>query len=404
MKVLLINPDSPYLENAASYPPMGLLYVAAALQKEGCDVSVLDFAAEPDIRPPVLQHIHTYDLVGITCVTPNYAGVQEIMQHIPKGVPVMLGGIHPTLFPDEVKAETGCQSVIVGEFETVAHELVLGAVQKPFYHGPIAKPEEIPKPARELVNLRNYTPGGWEGSTPVYTSRGCPFGCNFCAKLPSTKYREIPLTQVMEEVDDCISLGFRNIVFGDDNIAANPRRLRNILALLKTRDIRFRLNMDCRKPAEDIFKLAADAGCVEISFGVESGSPQILSLMNKMLSPKDSIEAIRLTKKYGMKAKAYFMVNYPGETERTVQETLRFAKQARPDKWLLSSFAPLPGSLVFKRPDMFGITNMSTNWEDYYLVGKGGVAKPCFETRYLTYKRQEELHRMMYDGLKEVLG
>ena len=112
----------------------------------------------------------------------------------------------------------------------------------------------------------------------------------------------------------------------------------------------------------------------------------------------------RLTQKSGMEAKAYFMVNFPGETEESVQETLQFAKRARPDKWLLSAFAPLPGSYVFNHPEKFGITHMSENWGDYYLVGKDGKFHPCFTTKYLTFEKQMELHDMMYNGLKEILG
>lgn len=403
MNALLINPPSPYLENAAAYPPMGLLHVASSLRKEGCDVNVLDLATELGFHYHDLQYVDHYNLVGITCVTSNYATVCDMMTYIPLDVVTMLGGIHPTIFPEETRVETGCSCVVTGEFESVAKEVVHGRPVQ-FYHGRTALPEEILKPARDLVDLHKYTPGGWKDSTPVYTSRGCPFSCRYCSKLPSSKYREIPLVRVMDEVDECISLGFRNIVFGDDNIAANPRRLRELLNLLKTRDIQFRLNMDSRHPQEDLFALAADAGCVEISFGVESGSSSILSLMNKMLSPQESLNAIRMTQKYGMKAKAYFMVNYPGETEATVDETLAFAKEARPDKWLLSSFVPLPGSYTFNHPEQFGITRMSRDWSDYYLVGRGGKARSCFETRYLTTDKQEELHERMYNGLKEILG
>lgn len=402
MNILLINPDSPYLENAAAYPPMGLMYVAASLRNEGCKVSILDMATEPHYEIRDMKYLN-FDLVGITCVTPNYPQVVEMLGRIPIDIRTMVGGIHPTLFPHDVFVETGCTHVVTGEFENVAHELIHGAIPQQIYHGGAAKIENIQKPARDLVDLHKYKPGG-EDATPVYTSRGCPFSCRYCSKLPQSKYREIPLKQVMDEVDECIDHGFNNIVFGDDNIACNPHRLRNLLELLKTKDISFRLNMDSRHPAEDLFELAAKAGCTEISFGVESGSPFILTQMNKMLSPEESMRAIKMTQKYGMKAKAYFMVNYPGETTETVWETLRFAEKAKPDKWLLSAFAPLPGSFTYAHPEMFGITSMSKDWSDYYLVGKDGGFRPCFETRYLTKEKQMELHKMMYEGLKERLG
>jgi p-methyltransferase len=126
--------------------------------------------------------------------------------------------------------------------------------------------------------------------------------------------------------------------------------------------------------------------------------------MNKVATVKKNTESIRIVKEHGIEVKTYFMVNFPGETEQTVQDTLDFAEKTKPDKWLLSSFAPLPGSDVWDHPEHYGITSVSRNWTDYYLVGKGGIFQPSFETMYLTHQKQVELHDMMYQGLKEILG
>jgi hypothetical protein len=83
---------------------------------------------------------------------------------------------------------------------------------------------------------------------------------------------------------------------------------------------------------------------------------------------------------------------------------LEFARQAKPDHWLLSSFAPLPGSDTFQNPMKYGITWVSPRWEDYYLVGKEGKFSPCFTTKDLSFEKQIELHRRMFNSLKEILG
>lgn len=400
--VLLINPPSPYLDNAAAYPPMGLLHVAAAFEREGCKVSVLDLAV--DKYDPKLLKYTDADLVGITCVTPNVDIVADIVAALPRNIPIMVGGIHPTIFPNETLALTGCSFVVSGEIEKQASHIMSEFKRGTrIFNGGIATPPDICKPARHLVDLHKYTPGG-EKATPVYTSRGCPFSCAFCSKLPQSRYREIPIMQVMDEIEYCIGQGFRKIVFGDDNLGINPKRLRTIIEMINPLNIAFRLNMDARKPDERLYAAAYESGCNDISFGIESGSQKMLDAMNKQTTTATNALAIKKVQRTGMKAKAYFMVNFPGETEETVRETLAWAEACGPDNWLLSSFAPLPGSDTWMHPQNYGITWTSNNWGDYYLVGKNGSFKPCFETDYLTKEKQIELHDMMWNGLKEVLG
>jgi radical SAM superfamily enzyme YgiQ (UPF0313 family) len=407
MKISLINPPSPFLENDAAYPPMGLMYVAAALENSGNIVEIIDLSGHKSwVDYFNSWNFETTDLFGITCVTPNLSMVTNIIQKLPKGIPVMVGGAHPTFLPDDTLENTNCTTVIVGESEeilsNVIQDLRHGSLKK-IYYGNNVSIDHIPKPARHLVNLKLYTPGG-DQATPIYSSRGCPFNCNFCSKITGTTYRELPINRVIEELEDVISLGFKKIVFGDDNIAINRLRLQQLLLKIKPYGIKFRLNQDARHMDEKTLNLSYEAGCTDISFGIESGSQKILDAMNKQTTVEKNADAIKLTKKCGIDVKAYFMVNFPGETEETVQETLKFAENTNPDKWLLSSFAPLPGSDVYRNPNKYGITSMSRDWSDYYLVGKGGKFKPCFTTNFLTHKKQIELHSMAYNGLKEILG
>ena len=407
MKILLINPPSPYLENDASYPPMGLMYVAAALEKLNHTVEILDLTvAKPWEKAIRDLSWDSVNLIGITCVTPNVPMVAEVVRNLPEHIPKMIGGAHPTFLPDDALEKTGCDVAFSGEAEIGIRDVISDLENKSLkrvYQGNIVPVDAIPKPARHLVDLFRYTPGG-DAASPVYTSRGCPFNCRFCSKITGNKYREIPIPQIIEEINDILDRGFKKIVFGDDNIASNPKRLEALLAAIKPLDIRFRLNQDARHNNKRLFELAYHCGCTDISFGIESGSQRMLDAMHKQTTVEKNAEAIQLTQKSGMEAKAYFMVNFPGETEESVQETLEFAKRARPDKWLLSAFAPLPGSHVFNHPEKFGITHMSENWGDYYLVGRDGKFHPCFTTKYLTFEKQMELHDMMYNGLKEILG
>lgn len=404
MNVLLINPPSPYLENDAAYPPSGLLYIAASLEALGYAVKVIDLAGQPLWEQQIAGL--DADLFGITCVTPNFKIVQTIAQRLPKGKPIIIGGAHPTFLPNDVIEHIRCDAVVKGEAELVISQILADAVEgrlQRIYEGGCVPIEAICKPSRHLVDLHRYRPGG-EDTTPVYSSRGCPFNCAFCSKVTNRTYRTFSDARVVEEITDVTKLGFRKILFGDDDIAIDTQRLQHLLRIVKPFKISFRLNQDAKMLQEETIKIAADAGCYEISFGIESGSPKMLKEMNKQASLEDNKLAIKLTKAYGIKAKAYFLVNFPGEDEKTVAETIRFVEETKPDKWLLSAFAPLPGSDTFNNPRKYGIKWLSPNWQDYYIVGKHGSFRPCFKTDDLGFQRQQYLHDMLYTGLKNASG
>jgi anaerobic magnesium-protoporphyrin IX monomethyl ester cyclase len=388
-----------------------LLYLASVLERLGHDVKIVDLAGIDNwsimIRDILSKEV--FDLFGITCVTPNFemsSQIANLLKESETRTPIVVGGVHPTVLPWDVLRNIQCDVVVRGEAELILENLMndfRNDELKQIYDGFVVPSHLIPRPARHLVDLHRYSPGG-EEATPVYTSRGCSFNCSFCSKLTGRTYRPIPLKQVLDEIQEVISYGFKHVVFGDDNIGIQPQRLEELLNSIKPLGITFRLNQDARHVKERLLELASEAGCTEISYGIESGSQKMLDLMNKQNTVEQNRRAIELTRNHGMSAKAYFMVNFPGETEETVKDTLRFAEVAMPDKWLLSAFAPLPGCEVFSHPDKFGITWMSKNWGDYYLVGKEGKFKPCFKTRYLTFERQIELHEMLYSGLKDLLG
>jgi len=403
LKIILINPPSPYLANDAAYPPSGLLYLASAIEKVGHDVSLVDLTGNPDWRCAVRGL--DADLFGITCVTPNVPLVREISYLLPSDRPILLGGAHPTFLAKDALKQVRCNAIVKGEgeeiIETVLNDLKKGNLKK-VYEGGIVRMEAIPKPSRHLVDLHRYTPGG-ERTTPVYTSRGCPFKCGFCSMISGRTYRVLPLERVLSEIEDVMNHGFSHILLSDDNILVQPERFRALMKAIKPFGLRFRLNQDARAIDEKMVRLAKEAGCYEISFGIETGSQKMLNLMNKQTTVEANRKAILVAKENDIKTKAYFIVNFPGEDDSTVEETLEFARRVKPDKWLLSSFAPLPGSDTFEKPMKYGITWMSHRWEDYYLVGKEGTFSPCFTTKELSFEKQIDLQQKMFHSLEEIL-
>lgn len=399
MKITLINPPSPYLENDAAYPPMGLMYLAASIEKEGHRVTIQDLSGGCRLR------LDQTDLVGITCVTPNVKIVVDIIEKIPQDIPIMVGGPHPTFLPQDMSKKARYNAIVLGEGEDVVKEVMRdiseGRLGPKWYNGGLVPVHEIPIPARHLVDLNKYSPGG-EKATPVYTSRGCSFSCNFCSKMTGNTLRLLPVEHVVADVENAISFGLKKIVFGDDNIALNSSRLHKLMSAIEPLDIEYRLNMDTRHLDRSILEQAAATGCTDVSYGIESGSQSMLDVMNKKTTVEMNRKVVDETHRCGLRVKAYLMVNFPGETEETVRETLRFIENTPVDQWLVSSFAPLPGSDTFSHPEKYGIIWMSDDWADYYLVGRGGCFSPCFETKYLTGEKQVELHNLLMDGLKNL--
>jgi radical SAM superfamily enzyme YgiQ (UPF0313 family) len=388
MKIVLINPPSLYLQNDAAYPPMGLLYLATPLENANHDVNILDLTGNPQWQTKVQNA--TADLFGLTCTTPNFNIVKEIINLLSHKTPKIIGGVHPTFKPSDFNNFKNC-IIVRGEADDQIIENIklCDAIARTQTNIIINNDLTLKfnKPARHLVDLHKYTPGG-ENCTPVYTSRGCPYNCVFCSKITDRSFRSIPIPQIIEEIKEVQNLGFNNIVFGDDNIAANPHHLKRVLSAIKPLDIAFRLNMDSRHVTTEILNLAKEAGCIEISMGIESGSQTILNAMNKQTTVTNNTKTIQKIKSIDITVKAYFMVNFPGETDWTIMETINFIRKTKPDKCFLSTFAPLPGSPIFDNPEQYGINWMSPNWSDYYLAGK--EFKHCFTAKNLDPLQQEQ--------------
>jgi len=360
LDVVLINPPQLQLAQPRAYIPLGLAYLGAVLVDANITVEVVNLADKP-IEDVTINTFPDATLYGISCNSATYPAVIEISRILKEyDRKLVIGGIHPSIFPNKVLQETKCDYVITGEGEYALRDLALGKTSNKIINaGLIKNLDELPLPRRQLfayADVVDYTGiHGQEkgvGGTTILTSRGCPYNCSFCCKIPQTKKMRYhsPRHVVKELKQVMATYGVSHFRFIDDIFTLQKRRIETLCNLIIKDGLHITWVCITRadKVNESLLKTMRDAGCIEVHIGCESGSQRVLDSMNKRITVRQNIEAIHLIKKVGMRAKVYLMTNYPGETEADVEMTKKFMEEARPDKYTLSTFVPFPGSRVYE--------------------------------------------------------
>ncbi len=378
MKIALA---APRWKNGNSYPPLGLAYLAASVQRAfpKAEVKIFDFNLQ--MKSTTMSNAEEAlafkpDLIGITCMTNVYKEALELARSIKKRaeVKIVFGGPHPSVFPVETLKNDCVDYVIAGEGESSFCELInaLDNDENDFSHikglhyksggevvsndpcALVADLDDLPFPARGLLTLDDYPLKTSDGKViaTVMTSRGCPFHCTYCFKgLFGKSYRQRSAESIVAEVEDVITnFGVRDIYFIDDIFMLNLERVRKICELIikKKLGIRFQCLARVDRISEKLLDLLTRAGCVEIHYGIESGNQEVLNRIKKGISLKQVKKAVKLTKRAGIRVKGYFMTGLPGETLETVRQTIDFADSLDCDDTMFSMTTPFPGTDLFE--------------------------------------------------------
>lgn len=362
------------------FPPLGIAYVAASLGEAGHSVQVLDctFLSR---REAVSQALAARaDVVGIYCM----ATMQEDCLGFARALRsrcrlLVAGGPLPTCEPEAFLQDF--DAVVRGEGEQTvleilaAHEAgadvssVPGVVCRRKKDAPASSAaacapprpfasdlDRIPFPARESLPNRQYIEFGRKSYgyaiTTVLSTRGCPFRCEFCSNVVfGDSYRERSPRNVVDEIEAVLALGYDRISFADDVFTLNRRRVLEICEEIGRRGLRFPWECLGRVDTFDLETARAmkAAGCFRVFFGIESGNDRILRLMDKRITTAQAAGAVLAAHQAGLEVGAFFIVCYPGETDDTVLETLRFATSLPLDYLGLTMPYPLPGTALFDR-------------------------------------------------------
>jgi magnesium-protoporphyrin IX monomethyl ester (oxidative) cyclase len=402
MKILLIKP--PYnVEYKTFNPslPLGLCYIAAVLEKNNYEVKIIDCVIE-DYKN--IEHIGgdifrvglswnnlkkkikmlNPDIVGISCSFTiqsfNAFKVAEIAKKVNPDLKVVMGGIHPSSLPKEVLRNKNVDYVIIGEGEYSFLELVrklekgkspssidgLGfKSDKHIKINPktkfIKNIDELPFPARHLLPVKEYFKAGGRAfhikskkNMSIITSRGCPFNCKFCSIhcLWGYNWRPHSPERVINEIKYLIdAYDVEEISFEDDNMILDRRRFIKICEGIAPFGIKWCTPNGIRADALDfeLLKIMKNSGCYSLNLAIEHGDLHILNeVMNKKLDLKRVRKTVNYCKRLGIHTFGYFVIGMPGETKKTINKAIEFAKSLPLDEIGVSIATPYPGSRLYE--------------------------------------------------------
>lgn len=408
--IKLVNPPQTNSLDDKIDPPLGLMYIAAVLEENGYTVEIVDLAFVP--RSKWKDAIGQPDVVGITVMSASLYEAKKILHLIKRNsrkTVVVAGGPHPSCLPEDTLRE-GFDAVIAGEAEYTFLKLIK-SIQYGIFDkitiSPLVNVDKLPFPARHLVDLKAYT-RKVDGipATSIITSRGCPYHCAFCDKsVHGNGVRFRSISSVIEEIAQIIeNYGIRGFKFDDDTFTINRKRLYLLLDRLQDFNIRFRCQGNARTDTYEDFAKLYKAGCRLIIFGIESGSQLVLDSINKQVTVEQNEQAIINAKKAGLIVRANLMIGNPGESWRTIDETIQFMWRAKPQQWIVSNFIPFPGCPISKNPTKYGITILVNDWKQYFPVADQNIGGLTHRTKHMSMKEIATARRHLIKNLPPQKG
>ncbi|MEK7575685.1 MAG: radical SAM protein [Patescibacteria group bacterium] len=379
MKIIGIEPKSPHIHIFTKYAyimRLGLVLLGTILKKSGHDVKI--FVEE--MSKIDWEEVSKADLVMISTITSTTTRAYDFASQISaRGIPVILGGPHPTAMPEE--AINYADFVVRGEGEDVilslieaiktgsGFEKINGLYYKLF--GKIYCNQFIPQwcvldkyPIPDFSLIEKW---GSSKIVSIQTSRGCPYNCKFCSvtEMFGRKMRFKSDQRVIDEIK--LILPCPHIFFCDDNFAANINRTKRLLRRMICEKLNIQWSTQVRTEAakdEELVMLMKKAGCLSVCIGMESVNPESLKEAKKKQSVEDIVNSIKSFHDFGIRVHGMFVIGFDSDDINTIKKTTRFAIKNKIDSVQIMILTPLPGTPVFEELKQEGRL-LHTDWSRY---------------------------------------
>ena len=382
-----------YTPIANRMAPLGLLSMAAWLEKQGHQVSVYDCLAWTRRRPQavIVQDILTRapELVGFSATTSGFLDGYELAALIKQQRPDILtvfGGVHiSAIGAPLLRHFPAIDYLCLGEGEATLAELAAGTrpagIEGLIWrdgHDIVTNPvrrllpnlDDLPFPAYEKLrgfpdhyNLPLFSYINAPGATMV-TSRGCPYKCSYCDRSVFKQgYRYNSAAYIYAHLRYLRGrFGIRHVNIYDDLFTLHRERIADLCHLLMKRPLGIQFNCAVRvgHADDDLLRMLAEAGCLQVSLGIESGDMELMDRHKPGVHLKDVKDTIQRIQASGLRAKGLFMMGLPGETEASIRRTSDFIMSLGLDDMNMSKFTPFHGA-----PAWEGLENYGTLQEDW---------------------------------------
>ena len=434
MKILLIQPNiskEADSEFGALQYPFNLGYLASVLREAGHEVKMVDFNVIDRRKLSGLISEYQPNLVGLTAMAITIHSVEEIIYEVravKKDIITVLGGVFASALPKDTMLKIkNLDYLIFGQGEKTIVDLVEHIIKKKKINDVrgvvfrkkgkiiqnlpqdlIKELDTIPFPARDLLPMELYAKRhvvrGFSRKEmkiiEMITSRGCPNQCIFCASKViygnSLRYRSYD--NIVEEIEECIEkYGVEHITFMDDTFTINKELVRKLCGFFSEKKLTWDCNARVDAVNYELLRLMVKSGCVRVSFGVESGSDWILKKIKKNITVQQVINAIKDTKKAGVRyVECCFMIgSHIDETLDDVAATNKLIHKLMPDILALSIMCPYPGTEVYDMMVERGYLDKNPDWTQFSLFGNLDRYKG------ITHMNSDQMFKLQHKIIKE---
>ena len=422
----------------ALYPPLGLMCLAASVEEAGHESDIIDLEVEDLTIDAVCERIREFGskVLGITATTPVYHVAVEFARAIKDriDVKVIIGGPHVNVLKEEVFDEVfdylvfqEGQETLVEMMDTFENGGKLDNIRGLIWRNkdgdivvneerPFAKDlDKLPIPLREKVDPNNYffeVPG--KGVIPVATielTRGCPFKCVFCSEPLNTGRvlrRRTPKSVVDEMLVVAEKFGITHFMTLDSTLTLNRKLIEGLCNEIIDRgvDVTWEGQTRSNLVDEELLVLMRKAGLVRLSFGLESGNPEVLRLMKKELDPESMRYALSLCKKLDISTMCGTMMGNPGDTRQTMLQTAKFIRSIPEIRYAPVGVAiPYPGTELafYAEKNMHGLKLLSKDYRMYSRYA-GGVMEIDGMSPQEMIRLQRHVLVLSHLSVKKIIG